>query len=707
MAPLGLVVAAIGYNLVTLRTEVRKVAQLNDTGVHVSMVRWAEERIRQGHLPFDGWFPRLSLGLSQFHHYQSLPHILAGVLALVFGAQPTVSWTYYLLLSFWPLCIYWTMRLFGFNRWTAATTGLVAPLVMSVTGYGYEHASYIWRGNGVWSQLWGMWLFPLALVFTWRAVSRGKNYAIAALFVGLTIACHFLTGYLALIYIGLWVIVEPRQILRRLGRAAIVGVGGALVAAWVVVPLLVDSEWASRTQYNVGTFWADSYGWHKVLGWLFTGQIFDHGRWPVLTILAGIGVVASGRHFLRDERARAIIGFTVVGVLLFCGRDTVGFIVNRLPGGQDLLLQRFIIPVHLGGIFLAGLGASCLTQGAYARMRGWRPSVSPLPVAAGLVVVGLVGLAPAWVALARFDAQGAHWINQQRAYDATQGADFTSLAYQAEALGGGRVYAGSAAAPAADQPKVGFVPGYAYLLDDDVDAVGFTLRTLSLSGDVEVRFDDSNLAQYDLFNVRYVILPVGTPPKVPATIVSTVGQWRLWTVATTGYLRVVDTTAAITDNRTNVGKQTESFLSSSLPAQGLIPVVAFGGQAAAQPTVPVGAPPAGAPGSVDVQFDEPDNGVFGGVVSTTRAAVVMLKATYDPRWTVTVDGKRASTQMLAPSYVGVAVPPGQHRIEFRYKSYPYYWLLFAIGALVLVGLAVVPRRYHRLARTHAAHRQSP
>ena len=49
----------------------------------------------------------------------------------------------------------------------------------------------------------------------------------------------------------------------------------ALVAAWVVVPLLLDSRWALRTQYNVGTFWFDSYGGAKVFGWLVTGKVFD------------------------------------------------------------------------------------------------------------------------------------------------------------------------------------------------------------------------------------------------------------------------------------------------------------------------------------------------------------------------------------------------------------------------------------------------
>ena len=123
----------------------------------------------------------------------------------------------------------------------------------------------------------------------------------------------------------------------------------------------------------------------------------------------------------------------------------------------------------------------------------------------------------------------------------------------------------------------------------------------------------------------------------------------------------------------------------------MVPVVAFGGSHAATPTDPDGAVEPGPAGSVDVQYDLPDDGQFGGVVTANRPAVVMLKATYDPRWAVTVDGKAAKTQMLAPSFVGVAVPAGRHTIAFHYVAYPHYWELLTLGALALIALALVPR----------------
>ncbi len=697
LAPLLLVALAVGFNLYVLRGELARVADVNDTSVHISMVRWAQHRWESGQLVFDGWYPRLALGLPQFHHYQSLPHIIGGLFATVFGAERAVTWTYYLGLSLWPICMYATMRLFKFDRWTAGCTAVLAPMISSVTLYGYEHGSYIWRGNGVWSQLWGMWLFPLTLALSWRAVSRGKGYAIAALAVGLTIACHFLTGYLALLSLGIWVVVVPSQFLKRLARAAAVGVGGALAAAWVVVPLLVDSNYSARTEYNVGTFWADSHGGKQVMEWLFTGELFDHGRWAIVSILVGVGAVLCIARFLQDERSRAILIFTIVGLLLFCGRDTIGFAIDLMPGGKDLLLHRFIIPVHLGGLMLAGMASAWLAKQAYGAVTGWRPNWSHALVGVALLVVGIGILSPVWRERASFDGESASWLNIQRQADSDSGRGFTALAHEASALGGGRVFAGSAAS--ASTEAVGYVKGYSYLLDDDVDAVGFTLRTLSLSDDVETRFDPTNPAHYDLYNVRYIIIPTGTDPQVKANKIDTRGDWALWEVPTTGYLRVVDTTPAIVADRTNLGQRVNDFLASGAPAEGKIPVIAFGGDAAAAPTEGIGQPATGSPGTVDVQFERADDGVFGGTVTANRPAVVMLKATYHPRWKVTVDGKPAKTEMIAPSYVGVRVPAGQHTVEFTYVPYPDYWLLFLIGFLTLVALAVGPRWWARRNRS--------
>ena len=78
---------------------------LNDASVHRSMIAWASDRVEDGHLPLDGWYPDLALGSSRFHHYQSLPHVLTGFLALAVGSQRALSWTLYLGMALWPIAV--------------------------------------------------------------------------------------------------------------------------------------------------------------------------------------------------------------------------------------------------------------------------------------------------------------------------------------------------------------------------------------------------------------------------------------------------------------------------------------------------------------------------------------------------------------------------------------------------------------------------
>jgi hypothetical protein len=684
--PIALVAIAVLFNLFVMRAEVKPVAPPNDTSVHVSLVRYAEQQIKDGHLVFDGWYPRLSMGLPIFHHYQPLPAIVGGAIATEFGAARTVAWSNYLLLSLLPLCFYLAVRLFGFDRWVAGIAALLVPLIHSVTLYGYEHGSFQWRGNGIWTALWGAWLLPLTLAFTYRAVSRGRAYALAALFLGLTIMAHFLTGYLALLALGVWVIVEPRELLRRIGRAAIVAAGGLLVAAWVVVPLLADAKWSNRTQYNVGTFWFDSAGGQKVMWWLGTGQVFDYQHWPVVTVLAAVGAGLCIWRFRSDERARALLGFTALSLLLFCGRNTIGFIVDRLPGGKDLLLHRYIIGVHLGGIVLAAIGAAWIAQHVFMFLRSHLKAVPQVVIGTGMLVVVIAVLTPVWRERTHYDALNAAGIDAQQISDKTDGVDFTTLVDAAASLGGGRIYAGQPGRAA----QIGQAPTYQYVLHDNADSVGFMLRTSSLTSDVEVNFNPNNPAHFDLFNARYIIQPAVERPAVPATLLQTAGRWGLWSVPTSGYLQVVDTTSAISGDRTNLGRQTAVFLNSPLPAEHLIPVIAYEGTPGALPTAAFTKPPG--PAGVITQHDErPDQGVFGGTIIANRDAVVMLKATYDPHMEVRVDGRPAKTQMLAPSFVGVAVTRGQHTIEFHYVPYRHYWALFLLGALTLAALALLPR----------------
>ena len=80
-----------------------------------------------------------------------------------------------------------------------------------------------------------------------------------------------------------------------------------------------------------------------------------------------------------------------------------------------------------------------------------------------------------------------------------------------------------------------------------------------------------------------------------------------------------------------------------------------------------------------------DTGYASARIDAKRVAVVVLKASYDPGWQVNVDGRPATTQMIAPAYVGVRVSSGHHIVTFTYKSNAHAELLL----LIALGSAII------------------
>ena len=699
LAPLGLVALAVAFNLWILRAEILPVLYVNDGGMHLSMVRLALERMQDGHLPFDAWYPYLGLGSSWFHHYQSLPHIVTATLGAVIGPERAYSGSLYVLLATWPISVYFGARLLGWGRWIAGAAAAVSPLLVSagdgafaneLHSYGYELHSYLFRGPGLWTQLWAMWLLPIAWGLTWRTVSgrTPARYASTALVVGLTAAFHFLTAYLTLLALGVWVLIRPSEFRQRLGRAALLGVGALLIISWVVVPALQDAEWVSQSAFWHGeqSNFFDSYGAPKVLTWLLTGQILDAGRIPVITAFMLIGVAVCAARFRRDERVRALLGVMGLSLILYSGRPTFGPLIGLLPGSDGLFLHRYVIGVQLAGTLLAGVGLAWAAKGLAAAVRRRTPNAAPALATTAVVVFLCSLLAPAWAERAAHAHLGGTWLREQRAFTAVEGPPFQALIEEAERNGPGRIYSGLLT-NWGRRTRLGHVPLYLALLGYDADAIGFLFHTTSLSSDFEYEFDDSDPEHYELLGVRYLILPSGREPPVDAGRLDEREGYVLWEIEGNGYLDVVDTVGPpIRADQVTLHDQTESFLTSDLLRDDRYPTIAFAGRPAAEPTLVKGSPAQGPAGVVRTESVDISAGEFIAEVVAERDAVVLLRSTFDPAWQVKVDGRVVEPQMVAPSFVGAAVPPGRHTVAFRYRPFPRYDLLFAIGVVTVFGL---------------------
>jgi hypothetical protein len=661
------------------------------------MVRFATAQLRAGHLPLTSWFPYLGLGSPQFLHYQSLPAIITGALGLAIGPDTAFRWTLYLLLSLWPVSVYLGARLLGASRVAAAAAAAMSPFLWSTTGIGYEQHAYLWTGFGVWTQLWASTTLPLAWGLGWRAIRDGRHILAAVTATALTVALHFETGYLALVPLVLWPLVCGGPLVRRFVRAGAVLAGSLLAAAWVIVPLVTQRDWAAQNEVLRGTPLANGYGAGRVLRWLCSGQLLDHGRLPVVTLFAALGLILAVRGWRRDTDARALLVVLIACLLLSFGRATFGDLVDVIPGSGDIFFRRFAMGVQLAALMLAGLGAAWAAQTIWrgARTAALRRGLgrvhaltgrSSTAALTGLAAAVLV-LAPAWLELGRYDSANARAVAAQRDADATQGAELDRLLTLVRDDGGGRVYAGEPTNWGATF-TVGAVPVFKYLESEDIDEVGYTLRTASLMTDPEYYFDDTNLGDYKLFGIRYLLVPTGYLPPVRAKLAARAGPYTLWTLEADGYVHTATIVGVLAADRTDIGERSIPLLHSRLAERDDDLEVSY------RPGRPLPLPRAAGSASGTV-LGQPAHLAAGEVQATVRmdrAGVVVLSASYDPGWTASVDGRPQRTLMVAPALVATRVPAGTHRIVFRYRGYSNYPLLFAISAATLILIAIGIRR---------------
>jgi hypothetical protein len=706
-----LLLFTVAFNLVRLYPEVAIQAPLlNDGVLHRLAFERAVSALAAGQDPTDPWLAPVVMGYPLFHHYQHLPHVLLALLSFplhgLLDLPDLFDWTRYLLLCLFPLSIYGSMRRFGLGRLPAALAGLVAPLLATDGLYGFDLTSYVWRGHGLYTQLWGMVLLPPALAQGYTALRTGRGTFWAVLLLAATLLSHLVYGYIATLSLGLLALLpllgpqagesRRRQVWPRVKRLALLLVLVALVTAYFTVPYLLDRAYMNRSVWeDQGKY--DAYGWQWTLGALVRGELFDFGRFPSLTLVAGLGLIVCLWRW-REERYRIPVVLALAWLLLYFGRPTWGVLLDLLPLSGDLHLHRLIAGLHLGGILLMGLGLALPWQWALSRENTWR-----LLATAALT---LALLYPVYRERGAFLDENTRWMAGSREALAAEEADINALIDTLRRAPQGRVYAGLGGNWGQDY-KVGDVPVYALLQSAGLDMLGYLYHALSLNADVQVLFDEGRPKHYDLFHVRYVVAPAGQVFPEFVQPLASFGRHRLYQVATTGYVKLVGSDTAFFGDRDEFFPAASHWLASDLPRVGQHPALFLQGTAGsyddiyplsqASEIIPL-APFSLEPSRGRVASQRIESNAYAVQVEVERESFLMVKATYHPNWRATVDGEPAGTVMLMPSYVGVKVAPGTHDVRLEYRSRTWRPILGLAGLLVLALIALVEWRRERLSR---------
>jgi hypothetical protein len=688
---------------------------LNDNVMHLTLTSRLVQAIERGENPLDFWVSEWTLGYPVPRTYQTLGHFVPAAAYFLLGKQidvPTLfAWIRFVLLFCLPLSVFASARMLNLGRAQAVAAAALSSLVATNGLYGFEYGSFLWRGSGLYTQLWATHFLFFSIGLTYRAVLFGRQLTGAAIALSLTFLSHFIYGYMGALTACLLVLVPTARVDRatRAVRVAVVGALAFSLCAFVILPMLGDVSWINHSRWEEAWKW-DSFGATRVLTWLVRGELLDYGRLPVLSLFALIGLVVAGSRFRKlhprkslavpiettpaDEAHRFLVSGAVFWILMFFGRPTWGVLLSFLGASPDLHLHRLVGGFHLFTILLVGVAFGSL----------WDLCRRPRSVfvSGALTVILLVSTAPALIERNGFLAKNREWGESNlTAYEAEKETLDAVVERSKDAKG--RVYPGLKA-DWGGEFEVGSVPIYAFLSVEHVPAVAFLHHAMSLTADIMVRFDQWNRDHYRLFNIGTVLAEPTTPLPPFLRPSFHAGRFRLFDAPSNGYFDLVSAPFIQRCSKATFYEVNDRWLHSDWVAKRNHIRLDFG------------------EGRDDSFFELPrlyrseplphvePVGDLGGISEesrlgeTYRASVVvrdhsflLFKMTYHPKWRAYVDGDVVPTVALSPGFVGVPMSPGNHEVEMRYEPGPEKAILLALG-LMLTSIALWSERRGALRR---------
>ena len=663
---------------------------LNDNVFHFTLIEGMIQSVEQGGNPLDFWSPEWSFGYPVLRTYQPLAHGL--VVLVYFGLGKAVSamtvfvWVRFLSVALLPLTFFATARLISLGPLETAAAGLLAPLVSTNFLYGVEYGSYIWSGNGLFTQAVATHFLLLTIGFAFAAIRTGRRLGLAGIFLGLRFLSHFIYGYIGALTVCVLAVLHDQNVPRgvKIQRTLRLGAMAFLVAAFELIPMLRDAPFINHSRWEAAWKW-DSFGAGPVLKLLFTGELLDHGRLPVLSLLALLGAGMCCWIYRQDRRVSPVHAFVLSGaalwLLMFFGRPFWGPLLTIVGATSDIQLHRVIGGLHIFLVLLAAIGLACLWR---VLTRRWHWAVAALATAALLY--------PMVTERARLLSNNSVWgHNNLAAYESNRQALETTIATVRDR--GGRVYPGLAATWGG-KFKIGDVPFYAFLSEAQMPAVAFLYHAMALPADIMVRFNEQDPAQYRLFNIRTVVAPA-QGVAMPAFLMprEQIGSFLIFDAPSGNYFDVVDALFAVRTTRNNFYDVNDRWLQSDWVAKKQHLQLDLGYNRAQLPRVDPEAPlfPAPAlplPGAV---LSEGQNGSFyEAEVDATRASFALFRMTWHRNWKAYVDGRPECTVMLSPGFVGVPLTPGRHKIRARYEAGSSKAILAVAGFLLALIVSALP-----------------
>jgi hypothetical protein len=526
-----LAILAFNWVLISPELDIGRSAQ-NDHVLHWMLI----QDIAQAKHPLDVWSPTVAMGEPITRLYQPGAHlIVVGIWRVLYGMVPLMTvflWVHFLSLVLLPLSFYACARLLRLSESEALGAAMLSWLISGDT-WGLDIGSYAWAGHGLFPQAVAAHFLLLTVGAGWvyfHERARGRFFWLLPTFLAvLTGYCNLLYGYVGTVTLAvMWAFGWRERRCRLLDLARI-----AIVAGAAASPKLL-AWWQDRTLSGDDFVWRSSKRWMMeglgasvVMKQLLTGELLDHGRLPVISLLALLGIVLC----FRASRHSTVRVFMVVGLTLFTllsfgsvfwGKLILlagiikAFQIHRLVGAMDVFL-----------VLLSGAGLAWLGSFLYRRYGSAVAAVTLLLILAPCVQDRMSRMS-------RNAATGYENLSAQAAY-----ADDIQAVLAVSRERGGRAYAGSFGRGNPQgwglRTGVGHVPFFSTLTASQIPNIGFYYLGLIEGNNTMVTFDDHSEQSYLDFNVRTVISYVSW--EAPAFLKShaVYGNFAVWDAPGKGY----------------------------------------------------------------------------------------------------------------------------------------------------------------------------
>jgi hypothetical protein len=179
----------------------------------------------------------------------------------------------------------------------------------------------------------------------------------------------------------------------------------------------------------------------------------------------------------------------------------------------------------------------------------------------------------------------------------------------------------------------------------------------------------------DLFDVEWVIAPAGYPPDGGWTVAAREGNWTLFhRVDPISRASLLYGWSVVADEQASLSRVNEASFD---PEREVV--------LERDPGIPPTLPPI-SPGTATYTYEGTQGARVD--VSTPRAAVLLVRNSYDTPWRATIDGHSTDVLVADSMLQAVVVPAGHHVVQLRYDD-PTIAVGLVISMASLIAFAVI------------------